>query len=111
MLEEGYLFTDGLQQGQAQAGENDFQGYAWEAGAGAYVNDAATGPDFGRDGQEDGEGVEEMEGVDLLMSSDTGEVHAPVPDFQFALMEQEFADLYIGQGEAELGQALSECGG
>ena len=68
----------------------------------------AAGSDFGGEGDDGGEGVEEVEGLHLLAAGDAGEVEAAVPGFKLALVGLELADLAVGEGEAELVETLLE---
>ena len=64
------------------------------------------GPGFRRKGQHGGQRVEEVQDLNRLVPHDAGEVESAVPRFQLPLVNPELADLFVGQGEAELVEAL-----
>lgn len=116
MRHELDFFLGGFDEAEAEMGPHDFQRKAGEAGAGADVGGAHGllqdgGERFFVDLHErgeQGEGVEEMAGLDVLGIGDGGEVEALVPVEQLFCVEIESGDLLGGKGDTHGGGAGEE---
>ena len=106
--QERRLLADGLEEGDAQAGEGDLQGKAGEACPAAHVEDSAAFQRLAGQGRGHGEGVEEVDGLHALPVVDGGEVDAPVPVGERVEVADEGRLLRLGEGDAEVGGACEE---
>ena len=104
MATEVGFFADRFDQGQFKAGIKDLERQSRKTGPGADVDQAGGGDIL--PGQDTGERIQEMLGVDAGFFTDGGQVEFLIPLKQFTGVDLESAELFLGEADAEEGMCL-----